>query len=84
MREAIFALRMLYERYIQIQQRVYLCFIDDEKAFDKVRHENIMELLNKYQLSLQNIQLIRNLYWKQEAAVKVNDELTFLTKSGEG
>ena len=61
MREAIFALRTLCERFIQIQQKIYLCFIDNEKVFDKVKHKKITELLNKYQLGHQNIQLM-NLY----------------------
>ena len=76
MKEVIFGLRMLCERCIQIQHKVYLCIIDYEKAFSKVRHEKIIELLNRYQLGHQNIQLIRNLYWKQEAAVRVTNELT--------
>ena len=76
MGEMIFALRMLCERCIQIQQNVCLCFADYEKAFDKVRHKTIIKLLNKDQLGHQNIQITRNLYWKQGAGVRVNDELT--------
>ena len=84
MREAIFTFRKLCERCIQIQQKVYLCFVDYETAFDTVRHEKIIEVLNKYQLANENIQLIRNLYWKQVVAVRVNNELTSLMKIRRG
>ena len=37
-RNAIFALKTLMERSIEVQKDLYLCFIDYSKAFDKVRH----------------------------------------------
>ena len=41
-------LRTLTERAIEIQKDLYLCFIDYTKAFDKLRHEEIMSV-SKYQ-----------------------------------
>ena len=44
-RNAIFMLRMLSERAIEMQREVYVCFIDYTKAYDKVRHEDLMDIL---------------------------------------
>lgn len=75
-REAIFALRMLGEKCLQVQKDMYLCFIDYEKAFDKVQHEKMIEIMNKYLFGKEHVQLIRNLYWKQTAAIRVCNEIT--------
>ena len=40
-KNAIFVVRMLSERAIQMQQTMYLCFIDWKKAFDSVNHEKL-------------------------------------------
>ena len=36
---AIFALRMIVERSVELQKTVFLCFVDSETAFDTVKHE---------------------------------------------
>ena len=42
---AIFVLRMLVERPIEKQKYVYVCFIDYSKAFDRVKHKLLVDLL---------------------------------------
>ena len=46
-KNAIFVLRMLSERAIQMQQTMYLCFVDWKKAFDSVDHENFFNFSTK-------------------------------------
>ena len=41
-REGIYNLRTIIERYIKCGKNISLCFIDDEKAFDRVKHEKII------------------------------------------
>ena len=79
-REAIFTLRMLGERYLQIQRDVYLYFIDYEKAFDKVQHEGIIQALNKHNFGKEYVQLIKNLYCNQNVAVQIGKETTNFKK----
>ena len=38
-RDGIFTLQAMCEQAIEMQRELYLCFIDYEKAFDKVQHE---------------------------------------------
>ena len=45
--EGIFNLRTINERYLEKQKDVYIyiCFIDYEKAFERVNHEKLIEKL---------------------------------------
>ena len=43
-RNAIFVLRKVVERAIEKQKDVYVCFIDYSKAFNTVKHQQLMEL----------------------------------------
>lgn len=42
---AMFMLKMILERSIKIQRDVYLCFNDHTKVFDKLGHQEYLELL---------------------------------------
>ena len=66
-RNAIFVMRTLAERSIEVQKDIFAIFIDYEKAFDKVKHEEIMKDLRTLQVDGKDLRLLRNLYWKQMA-----------------
>ena len=74
-RNATFMLRLLIEKAIDKHQDLYLCFIDYSKAFDKVQHENLMQMLKELNIDGKDLRLVRNLYWEQSAAVKIENEL---------
>ena len=59
---AIFNLRTLIERALEIQKDVYLCFIDYTKAFDRVRHDEIIKELTKLRIDGKDIRIIKNVY----------------------
>ena len=73
-RNAIFALRTLMERAIEVQKDLYLCFIDYSKAFDKVRHSDLFDILQGINCDGKDLRVIRNLYWEQEAAIRVDSD----------
>ena len=52
-----------------------MCFIDYEKAFDKVRHSDLIEILQNLNLDGKDIRLITNLYWSQLVAVNIDNNL---------
>ena len=72
-RSAIFALRMIIERSIEMQKSVFMCFVDFDKAFDTVKHEDMIKTLTDIGVD-EDTRLISNLYWNQKAAVRVGDE----------
>ena len=75
-RNAIFVLRRLVERMIEKQKGVHVCFIDCSKAFDTVKHEPLIESLQSLDIDPQDVNLLANLYWNQQAAVRHNGEIS--------
>lgn len=75
-RDAQFCLNFLVQRCLDIHKNVYLCFIDYEKAFDKVRHEQLVEIIEHTGIDKHDLRIITNLYWAQKAMVKIEDRLT--------
>ena len=55
---------------------MYLCFVDFEKAFDRVKHEEMVQMLTDIGVDGKDVRLIANLYWDQRAAVRINSEKT--------
>ena len=75
-RNAIFLLRIISERAIAMQNDIYLAFIDYEKAFDKVKHDILMNDLKDIGIDGKDLRLINNLYRDQIAAVLVEGQLS--------
>jgi len=68
-REGIFNLRTIMERYLEFGKEVYICFIDYEKAFHRVYHEQIMKCLDQIEMDDKDKRLIGTIYSEQTAAV---------------
>ncbi|MCH9665805.1 MAG: hypothetical protein K0U41_08180 [Gammaproteobacteria bacterium] len=83
-RNAIFMVRMLSERAIEMQKDLYICFIDYTKAFDKVQHEKLWKLIENLDLDGKDMRLIRNLYWDQTACIRLDTEMSGYTKIERG
>ena len=71
-----FVLRMLSERAIQMQQTMYLSYIDWKKSFDSVNHEKLLQLLNKIGIDSKDLRLIQTLCYEQTANVKIGNDVT--------
>ena len=71
---AIFTMTMLTERCIEMQKDLYLCFIDYSKAFDKVRHEDLFQILNALDINGKDLRILSNLHWRQTATVRIDGE----------
>ena len=69
-REAIFCLRTIIEKYIQIQKSIFVCFIDYSKAFDRIHHEKLIKCLEEIGLDGKDIRIISHLYWEQKATIR--------------
>ena len=57
-------------------KNVYTCFIDYSKAFDTVKHNLLVELLQSLDVDDADTQLLTNLYWTQTAAVRCDKDLS--------
>ena len=67
--------RILFEKYIQHQQDLYLVFIDFKKAFDRVGHAASWASMKKYNISTNLIRVMKNLYNKATTAVLLNGSI---------
>ena len=80
-RNAIFVLKRLVERSVEKQKDVYTCFIDYSKAFDTVKHDSLVELLQSLDVDDADTRLLTNLYWTQTAAVRCDKDLSDIHNS---
>ena len=50
--------------------------MDYQKAFDRVKHDKLTEVMEKADVPELERRLITNLYWRQSAAVKWDGEIS--------
>ena len=53
-------LRTLSERAIEMQNELYLCLIHCTKAFDSVKHQELIKLIEKLNVDGNALRIIRN------------------------
>ena len=46
-RAAIFQLRIVTQRGIQVKRKIYACFVDYQKAFDRVKRDKLVEVMRR-------------------------------------
>ncbi|GFN77761.1 endonuclease-reverse transcriptase [Plakobranchus ocellatus] len=71
---AIYILRTLIERTLEVQKDVYLCFIDYTTAFDRVRHDEIITELKQLNIDGKDLRIIKTMYWEQTAAMRIENK----------
>ncbi|ELT98390.1 hypothetical protein CAPTEDRAFT_77922, partial [Capitella teleta] len=59
-KNAIYILRMLSERAIEMQNDLYLCFID--YTFDTINHELLKRILQNLNIDGKDLRIMKNLY----------------------
>ena len=82
-RNAIFVIRTRCERSTEHEQDVFLCF-DYQKAFDKVRHSQLLTILKQIGVDDKDFRIIRNLYYEQKAVIKQTEGFTGWTNIKRG
>ncbi|KAI5746880.1 hypothetical protein M8J77_008501 [Diaphorina citri] len=73
-REALFAFNVIMQRCLDVNQNIHICFLDYNKAFDRVQHNQLMDTLEEEGLDSRDIRVIQNLYFNQRAVVRVEAE----------
>lgn len=83
-RDAIAVMRMMCERGMEHGQDLYICFVDFEKAFDRVRWDKLMLILKDLQVDWKDRRLIYDLYMRQKAVVRLKSGETEPAGIGRG
>ena len=65
-KDAICQLRITVERCLEMRKTLYICFIDYTKAFDRVKHDLLFEMLSKAGVPVKEINIIKNIYLQQK------------------
>ena len=63
---------------------ILIFFIDYTKAFDRVRHDEIIKELSKLKIDGKDLRIIKNMYWEQTAAMRVEGEISAFQKIKRG
>jgi len=75
-RDQIANICWIIEKSREYQKNIYFCFIDYTKAFDRVVHNKLWEILEEMGLPDHLTCLLRNLYAGQEATVRTGHGTT--------
>jgi len=70
-REAIGILRSICERSLKFGNKVYACFVDLEKAFDRVDWKILLSTLKEIGVDWRDRRMIKQLYLSQTATVRL-------------
>ena len=62
---------MLCERNLEHGNDAYVCFVDFEKAFDRVNSVKMFEILKDLHVDWKDRRLLKNLYMNQEAVIRI-------------
>ena len=57
-----------------MQPDVYICFIDYTNALDRVRHDEIINIIY-LNIDGQYLRVVRYLYWEQTASVRIENDI---------
>lgn len=71
-RETLFYLNVLAQRCIDMNQDIYLSFLDIEKAFDKIQHGKPVEILIQKNVDGRDVNIIAYSCRNHSAHVKVD------------
>ena len=74
--DALFMVRMLQEKYDRKKKKLYMCFVDLEKAFDRVPRKVIRWALRKKGVSEKLVEAVMRLYDGVRTKVRVGNGLS--------
>jgi hypothetical protein len=83
-REAIGVMRVICERSLEFGNDVFICFVDFEKAFDRVDWVKMLDILKRIGVDWKDRRLVMNLYMNQKAVVKIMQDYSEESDIGRG
>ena len=77
-------MQMLIQRSLEHNNKVYVCFVDFEKVFDRVKWPIMMNILQSIGVDWRDRRLLAELYLHQEMIVRIDGEHSESCKVGRG
>ena len=70
--DQIFTLRQIFEKSWEYGKDLFACFVDLEKAYDRVPRNKLWKVLQEYGVDGQLLRAIKSFYCRPEVCVRVN------------
>jgi hypothetical protein len=67
-------MRTVYERGLDHENNVYICFVDFEEAFDRVDWVEVFKILKNLHVDWKDRGLLQDLYMRQEVVIGITGE----------
>jgi hypothetical protein len=83
-RDAIGMLRIISKRALVIEEELCACFIDWQKAFDRVNWTKLMQILKEIGIDWREKRLISKLYMEHSVKIRLDQGETRSAKIGRG
>ena len=72
--DQIFTMKQLFAKSLEHGKDLFLCFVDLEKAYDRVPLDKLWKVLQKYGVNGQLLRAIKSFYCRPEVCVRVNSK----------
>ena len=70
--DQIFTLKQIFEKSWEYGKDLFACFVDLEKAYDRVPRDKLWKVLQEYGINGQLLHTIKSFYCRPEVCVRVN------------
>ena len=70
--DQIFTLKQIFEKSCEYGKDLFACFVDLEKAYNRVPRDKLWKVLQEYGVDGQLLRAIKSFYCRQEVCVRVN------------
>ena len=70
--DQIFTVKQIFEKSWEYGKDLFVCFVDLEKAYDRVPRDKLWKVLQEYGVNGQLLRAIKSLYCRPEVCVQVN------------
>uniref|UniRef100_A0A1B0GQC6 Uncharacterized protein n=1 Tax=Phlebotomus papatasi TaxID=29031 RepID=A0A1B0GQC6_PHLPP len=74
--DAIFIVRQLVEKSIEFDKPLFMCFVDLTQAFDRVRLEDVLTILQEHNLNVDIINVVKDLNINNQTRIRINGQLS--------
>ncbi len=71
-----FAIKILVEKCLEKDRKLFVVFMDLEKAYDRVDRKGLWETLRVYRVGRKLLEGVRSFYENASASVRVNGEVS--------
>lgn len=72
---AVFSFNVLLQKCYDHCKDIIACFLDYEKAVDRVKHTRLIEFLQQVGVDKKDVRIIKNFFWEQIAEIRFENNI---------